>query len=71
MGTWPVGIPVVFQTPVTVTLHSPNDRQMLAIKTVQGFCETVYVTIYAQLWFKGSNMIFHSNKYSAHYLKAI
>ena len=26
--TWPVGIPTVFQTPVTVPLHSPNGRQL-------------------------------------------
>ena len=32
---WPVGIPTVFQTPVTVPLHSPNGRQMPAIRAVQ------------------------------------
>ena len=28
--TWPVGIPTVFQIPVTILLHSPNGRQMPA-----------------------------------------
>ena len=39
--TWPVGIPTIFQTPVTVPLHSPNGRQMPAIRAVQGGCERV------------------------------
>ena len=33
--TWPVGIPIVFQTPVTAPLHSPNGRQMPAVRAVQ------------------------------------
>ena len=33
--TWPVGIPTVFQTLVTVPLHSPNGRQMPAVRAVQ------------------------------------
>ena len=37
--TWPVGIPTVFQTPVTVPLHSPNGRP--AVRAVQGDCERV------------------------------
>ena len=41
---WPVGIPTIFQTPVTVPLHSPNGRQMPAIRAVQGDCERVYVS---------------------------
>ena len=40
--TWPVGILTVFQTPVTVPLHCPNDRQLPAVRTVQGDCERVY-----------------------------
>ena len=40
---WPaVGIPTVFQTPVTVPLRSPNGRQMPAVRAVQGDCERVY-----------------------------
>ena len=47
--TWPVGIPTIFHTPVTVPLHSPNGRQMPAIRVVQGDCEIVYfVTVTAQ-----------------------
>ena len=34
--TWPVGIPIVFQTLVTVPLHSPNGRQMPVVRAVQG-----------------------------------
>ena len=30
--TWPVGIPTVFQTPVTVPLHCPNSRQLPAVQ---------------------------------------
>ena len=40
--TWPMGISTVFQTPVTVPLHSPNDRQMPAVRPVQWDCEMVY-----------------------------
>ena len=38
----PVGISTAFQTPVTVPLHSPNGRQMPAVRAVQGDCERVY-----------------------------
>ena len=38
---WPVGIPIVFQTPMTVPLHSPNGRQMSAVRAVQVDCERV------------------------------
>ena len=40
--TWPVGIPTVIQTPVTVPLYCPNGRQLPAVRTVQGDCERVY-----------------------------
>ena len=40
--TWPVGILTVFQTPVTVPLHSHNGRQMPAVSAVQGDCKRVY-----------------------------
>ena len=39
--TWPVGIPIVFQTLVTVPLHSPDSRRMPAVRAVQGDCERV------------------------------
>ena len=39
--TWPVGIPTVFQTSVTVPLHCPNGRQLPAVRAVQGDCERV------------------------------
>ena len=28
--TWPVGIPIVFQTPVIVPMHSPNGRNLFS-----------------------------------------
>ena len=34
--TWPVGIRTVSQTPVTVPLHSPNGRQMPAVRVCKG-----------------------------------
>ena len=34
--TWPVWIPTVFQTPVTVLLHSPNSRQCLLLGLCKG-----------------------------------
>ena len=34
--TWPVGIPTVFQTPVTVLLHCPNGRQLGLCKAKKG-----------------------------------
>ena len=37
--TWPVAIPTVYETPVTVPYHSPNGRQKTAVKAVQGDCE--------------------------------
>ena len=40
----PVGIPTVFCKALTVPLHSPNGRQMPAIKAVQGDCERVYTS---------------------------
>ena len=40
--TWPVGISIIFQRPLTVSLHSPYGRQMPAIRAVQGDCERVY-----------------------------
>ena len=43
---WPVEIPTVFQTLVTVSLHSPNGRQMPAVSAVQGDCERVYLYQY-------------------------
>ena len=39
--TWPQGISIVFQKPLTVTLQSPNGRHLPAIRAVQGDCETV------------------------------
>ena len=42
---WLAGIPTVFQTPVTVplhSLHSASGRQMPAVRVVQGDCERVY-----------------------------
>ena len=33
---WPMGISTVFQTPLTVPLHSPNGRQMPIDRAVQG-----------------------------------
>ena len=36
--TWPVWIPTVLQTPVTLPLHSPKGRQMPAVRVVQGDC---------------------------------
>ena len=44
--TWPVGISPVFQTPLTVPLHSPNGREMPVVRSVQGDCETVYAGSY-------------------------
>ena len=38
---WPVGISTIFQTPLTVLLQSPNDRQMPAVRAVQWDPETV------------------------------
>ena len=44
---WPVGIPTVFQTPVTVPFHSPNGSQCLPL----GPCnETVKESIVTQIW---------------------
>ena len=41
--TWAVGIPTVFQTPVTVPMHNPKQWQaMPAVRAVQGDCERVY-----------------------------
>ena len=40
--TWPVGIPTVFHTSVTVPLHCPNGRQLPAARAVQRDCERVY-----------------------------
>ena len=37
--TWPVGIPTVFHTPVTVPLHSPNGRQCLLLVLCKGTVE--------------------------------
>ena len=39
--TWSVGIPNVFQTPVTVPLHCPNGRQLPAVWAVQRDCDRV------------------------------
>ena len=44
--TWPMGISPVFQTPLTVPLHSPNGREMPVVRSVQGDCETVYAGSY-------------------------
>ena len=49
-----VGIPNVFQTQVTVPLHSPNSRQLPAVRVVQGDCERVYLST---MW----GLILHSN----------
>ena len=46
MLTRPVGISTVFQRPLTVPLHSPNGRQMPAVRVVQGDCEGVYLQIH-------------------------
>ena len=32
----PVGVPIIFQTPVTVPLHSPNGRQCLSLGLCKG-----------------------------------
>ena len=39
-----VGISTIFQKPLTVPLHSPNGRHLLAIRAVQGDCEIVQVS---------------------------
>ena len=41
---WPMGISSIFQRPLTVPLHSPNGRQMPAIRVVQEDCKIVYHT---------------------------
>ena len=38
---WPVGIPTICQTPVTVPLYSSNGRQMPVVRAVQVECEVV------------------------------
>ena len=38
-----LGITTIFQRSLTVSLHSPNGRQMPAIRAVQGDCERVYI----------------------------
>ena len=43
--TWPVGIPTVFQTPVTVPLHCPNGRQLPTVRAVQWDGERVYSSV--------------------------
>ena len=38
--TWPVGIPIVFQMPLTIPLHNPNGRQCLpVVRAVEWDCE--------------------------------
>ena len=39
---WPVGIPTVSKTSVTVLLHSPEGRHLPAVWAVQRDCERVY-----------------------------
>ena len=49
---WPVGISTIFQTPLTVPLHSPNGRQLPelpAVRAVQGDCEEPTVCLHALL----------------------
>ena len=41
--TWPMGSSTVFQSPLTVSLHKPNGRQMPAVRVVQGDCEIIYI----------------------------
>ena len=40
---WLVSISIVFQRPLAVPLHIPNNRQMPAIRAVQGDCENIYL----------------------------
>ena len=42
---WPVGIPTIFQTSVTVPLHCPKGRQLPAIRAVQWDCERVWISM--------------------------
>ena len=42
--TWSMGIYTVLQRPLTVPLHSPNGKQMPAVRAVKRDCERVYVT---------------------------
>ena len=42
--TWPLGISTIFQSPLTVPLHSPNGRQF-AVKAVQEDSERVYLAL--------------------------
>ena len=44
--TWPVGIPTVLQTPVTVPSHYLNDRQLPVVGAVEGDCEKETKTRY-------------------------
>ena len=39
---WLVGMTIVFQGPLTVPMHSPNGRQMPAVRAVQGDRERAY-----------------------------
>ena len=40
--TWPVGISTSFQTPLTVSLHTPAAGNLPTIRAVQRDCERVY-----------------------------
>ena len=42
--TWSMGIYTVLQRPLTVPLHSPNGKQMPAVRALKGDCEKVCVT---------------------------
>ena len=44
--TWTVGISIIFQRPLTVPLHSPDGRQLPAVRAVQGDCGSVYALPY-------------------------
>ena len=50
---WPVGTPTVFQTPVTVPLHTPNSRP--AVRAVQQDWKTMYVPVemHGECWWVG------------------
>ena len=59
----PVGILTIFQRPLTVPLHSPDGRQLPAIRAVQGDCETVYFSCM-------NNLISCPMEFSCQYLPA-
>ena len=49
MLTWPVGIPIVFRTPVTVPLHCPNGSLVETAGSLLLSSKTSYCQIYMRL----------------------